>query len=140
MRRAARSTTRNAASATDSGSPANVSTERLWSASLSRSSRVTPGTSAITWISSSMTSGRRPSEKFGTHSTSLLMVASWPALGPVLALRSWPHPALHGREREVGAAHEDAVRPHGGEPVGQLLHGLALPHHGVPGGAGVEMP
>src|SRR5262249_56283782 len=48
-----------------------VSTERLWSASLSRSSSVTPATAAITWISSSMISGRRPSEKFGTHSTSL---------------------------------------------------------------------
>src|SRR5437773_3590810 len=37
----------SAASATASGSPANVTTERLWSASISRSSTYTPGTLLI---------------------------------------------------------------------------------------------
>src|SRR5262249_40602527 len=62
-------TARNAASSTASGSPANVSTLRLWSGSISRSRNVTPGTAAIASSNWSTTSRRRPSEKFGTHST-----------------------------------------------------------------------
>jgi hypothetical protein len=68
---------RNAASTTGSGSPANVTTERLWSGSISRSSSVTPGTAAMLSRIWSTTSRRRPSEKFGTHSTSRGISHSW---------------------------------------------------------------
>src|SRR5882757_6523641 len=59
---------RSAASATASGSPASVSTERLWSASISRSSTYTPGTLLIAATIASTFAASRPSEKFGTHS------------------------------------------------------------------------
>src|SRR5271155_1166328 len=66
-------TPRSAASATASGSPAMVTTLRLWSASLSRSSRYTPGTSRIAAMMASIFAISRPSEKFGTDSTSRFM-------------------------------------------------------------------
>src|SRR5271167_4983199 len=66
-------TPRRAASATASGSPAMVTTLRLWSASLSRSSRYTPGTSRIAAMMASTFAMSRPSEKFGTDSTSRFM-------------------------------------------------------------------
>src|SRR5271156_5482483 len=66
-------TPRSAASATASGSPAIVTTLRLWSASLSRSSRYTPGTSRIAEMMASTLAISRPSEKFGTDSTSRFM-------------------------------------------------------------------
>src|SRR5580693_3376343 len=66
-------TPRRAASATASGSPAMVTTLRLWSASLSRSSRYTPGTSRIAARMASILAMSRPSEKFGTDSTSRFM-------------------------------------------------------------------
>src|SRR5882724_11429885 len=59
---------RSAASATASGSPARVTTERLWSASISRSSTYTPGTLLIAATIASIFAASRPSEKFGTHS------------------------------------------------------------------------
>src|SRR5580658_132643 len=67
---AALPTARTAASATASGSPASVITLRLWSASLSCASTNTPGTSRIAVTMASTLAGSRPSEKFGTHSTS----------------------------------------------------------------------
>src|SRR5271156_4196011 len=66
-------TPRSAASATASGSPAIVTTLRLWSASLSRSSRYTPGISRIAAMMASTLAISRPSEKFGTDSTSRFM-------------------------------------------------------------------
>src|SRR6267154_6778391 len=59
---------RSAASATASGSPASVTTERLWSASISRSSTYTPDTLLIAATIASTFAASRPSEKFGTHS------------------------------------------------------------------------
>src|SRR5579859_2767075 len=58
-----------AALSTASGSPAKVKTDRLWSGSLVRSRSRTPGVAAMTLASPSMTSTRRPSLTFGTHST-----------------------------------------------------------------------
>ena len=52
--------------------PTNVSTLRLWSASLSRSSRTTPGTVKMACTMASILAGSRPSEKLGTHSMSCL--------------------------------------------------------------------
>src|SRR5437660_1133050 len=60
----------NAASATASGSPARVTTERLWSASISRSSTYTPGTLLIAATMASTLAASRPSEQLGTHSIS----------------------------------------------------------------------
>src|SRR5882672_7414198 len=59
---------RRAASATASGSPASVTTERLWSASISRSSTYTLGTLLIAETIASTFAASRPSEKLGTHS------------------------------------------------------------------------
>src|ERR1035438_454062 len=66
---AALPTPRIAASATFTGSPTSVMTQRLWSASISRSSRYKQSI----FMASIMASTRdlsRPSEKLGTHSTS----------------------------------------------------------------------
>ena len=46
-----------------------VTTVRLCEASLETSRMTTPSTAAIASRMAAMTSGRRPSEKFGTHST-----------------------------------------------------------------------
>src|SRR5208283_2376256 len=66
---------RTADSTTAPGSPAMVTTERLWSASIDKSSRRTPSTrmaATIAWTQRTSA----PSEKLGTHSTSgSLMVA-----------------------------------------------------------------
>src|ERR1017187_4244302 len=61
-------TPRRAASATASGSPARVTTQRLWSASDSRSRIATPVTSRMAEMMASILETSRPSEKFGTHS------------------------------------------------------------------------
>ena len=58
------------AAATASCSPANVNTDRLWLASLVRSSRKTPSPASIAAAIRSTTSRRRPSETFGTDSIS----------------------------------------------------------------------
>src|SRR6266446_4753983 len=58
----------SAASATASGSPARVTTLRLWSASISRSSTYTPDTLLIAATIASIFAASRPSEKLGTHS------------------------------------------------------------------------
>src|SRR5258708_31694078 len=67
----------SAASATASGSPASVTTERLWSASISRSSTYTPGTLLIAATMASTFAGSRPSEKFGTHSISRFIASAF---------------------------------------------------------------
>ncbi len=59
---------RKAASATPARSPTNVSTDRLWSASLCWSKNFTPGTALISAAIPSTTARRRPSLKLGTHS------------------------------------------------------------------------
>src|SRR5512135_3098018 len=59
-----------AASWMDSRSPTSVITQRLWSASISRSSRYTPGTFIAATMASTLALSR-PSEKLGTHSTSV---------------------------------------------------------------------
>src|ERR1700730_3876401 len=59
---------RIAASVTASGLPANVITERLWSASLVRSRTHAPATPLMASTRESTFYGSRPSEKFGTHS------------------------------------------------------------------------
>src|ERR1700689_3279341 len=92
-------TPRNAASATASGSPAIVTTLRLWSASLSRSSRYTPGTSRIAAMMASTLAMSRPSEKFGTDSTSRFM---W-----LKILRMDNDAALH---RERAKVHTKIIR------------------------------
>src|SRR5882757_6726565 len=72
---------RSAASATASGSPASVTTERLWSASISRSSTYTPGTLLIAATMASTFAASRPSEKFATHSISrFIVLASCPVV------------------------------------------------------------
>src|SRR6202050_2522889 len=86
-------TPRNAASATASGSPAIVTTLRLWSASLSRSSRYTPGTSRIAAMMASILTMPRTSEKFGTDSTSRFM---W-----LKILRMDNDAALHGEGAKI---------------------------------------
>src|SRR5215831_11971419 len=53
----------------DSGDPTMVTTARLWSASISCANRYTPLTDVMAFTIASTTSGRRPSLKFGTHST-----------------------------------------------------------------------
>src|SRR5580658_5154606 len=92
-------TPRSAASATASGSPAIVTTLRLWSESLSRSSRYTPGTSRIAAMMASILAVSRPSEKFGTDSTSRFM---W-----LKILRMDNDAALH---REGAKAHTKIIR------------------------------
>src|SRR6202142_3407589 len=92
-------TPRRAASATASGSPAMVTTLRLWSASLSRSSRYTPGTSRIAAMMASTFAMSRPSEKFGTDSTSRFM---W-----LKILRMDNDAALH---RERAKVHTKIIR------------------------------
>src|ERR1035437_2061735 len=76
---------RTAASTTAAGSPAMITTERLWAASMDQSSRRT----ASTRIAATMASTRRasvPSEKLGTHSTTgSLMRASDSVYEHVLA-------------------------------------------------------
>ncbi len=79
MRRAATPAMRTAASTSSSppatAPPTSVTTERLWLASLVRSSTVTPSTDAPAATISSTTSDRRPSEKLGTHSMSIAVNA-----------------------------------------------------------------
>src|SRR5689334_13035183 len=53
-----------------SRSPTMVITQRLWSESISRSSRETPGIFMASTMASTMALSR-PSEKLGTHSTSV---------------------------------------------------------------------
>ena len=67
----------SAASATASGSPASVTTERLWSASISRSSTYTPGTLLIAVTMASTLAASRPSEKLGTHSISRFIFSAF---------------------------------------------------------------
>src|SRR5580704_5060203 len=95
---AALPTPRRAASATASGSPASVTTLRLWSASLSRSSKYTPGTSRMAAMMASILAASRPSEKFGTHSTIRFIGSlSW----ELDLLRVDDGPAFHGHAAEV---------------------------------------
>src|SRR5580765_3996292 len=68
MSSAALPAARMAASATASGLPTSVITERLWSASLVRSITQTSGTALMASTSASTFVRSRPSEKFGTHS------------------------------------------------------------------------
>ena len=49
--------------------PVKVTTDLLWSGSISTSSSLTPSTPLIEAAMESTTSLRRPSLKFGTHST-----------------------------------------------------------------------
>ena len=67
----ARPTAAVAARTTGSADPAKVTTLRLWVSSREWSSSVTPSIWPMAWTISSSTSGRRPSEKFGTHSIRL---------------------------------------------------------------------
>src|SRR5271156_20894 len=90
---AALPTPRSAASATASGSPAMVTTLRLWSASLSRSSRYTPATWRMASTMASILAASRPSEKLGTHSTSRFMKSE--------ILLMYDCAALHGQAAKV---------------------------------------
>ena len=63
-------TSASSASLTGPCSPAMVNTLRLWDASEVRSSSDTPATPATAAASRSTTSMRRPSDTFGTLSTS----------------------------------------------------------------------
>src|SRR5580658_6271858 len=96
---AALPTPRSAAAATASGSPAMVTTLRLWSESLSRSRRYTPGTSRIAAMMASTLAISRPSEKFGTDSMSRFM---WSKI-----LRMDDGAALH---REGAKVHTKIIR------------------------------
>src|ERR1035438_4955709 len=60
-----------AASWIASRSPTRVITQRLWSESISRSRRKTPGIFIASTMASTLALSR-PSEKFGTHSTRVL--------------------------------------------------------------------
>jgi len=62
---------RKAPSSTASGSPTKVITVRLVSAPGSTSSSSTPGTAAMASVTALIFAASRPSEMFGTHSTSL---------------------------------------------------------------------
>src|SRR6267378_2578821 len=53
-----------------SRSPTRVMTQRLWSESISRSSKYTPSIFMAAMMASTL-AGSRPSEKLGTHSTSV---------------------------------------------------------------------
>src|SRR5205814_386720 len=75
------------ASVAPSGGPANVRTLRLWLASLVWSSSRTLGVARTASASRSTTSSRRPSEKFGTTSTSFT-AQSW---CPTRRLQIDPH-------------------------------------------------
>ena len=66
----AAATSRSRASLTGPCSPAMVNTERLWLASLVRSSSHAPSTAVMASAIRSTTSSRRPSETFGTDSIS----------------------------------------------------------------------
>src|SRR6266704_4776343 len=63
------------------GSPTKLMTERLWSGFDSTSRRVTPGVDLIASAIELITSCRRPSLKFGTHSMSFNLLL--PCLGSV---------------------------------------------------------
>src|SRR5581483_4982020 len=69
MRSRARAMPRNAASTTRSAGATNVTTVRLWEASLETSRMAAPPADAMASVMAFTTSGRRPSEKLGTHST-----------------------------------------------------------------------
>ena len=60
----------NAASTTAAGLPTNVNTERLCAVSLWTSSSCTPVTAVMVERNAPIVAASRPSEKFGTHSTS----------------------------------------------------------------------
>ena len=62
-----------AASRTDSGGPTIVTTVRLKSAPISTSSSVIPSTATMASVIARIIDSSRPSEKFGTHSTSVGM-------------------------------------------------------------------
>ena len=80
MTSAARLMARNAASATAAGEPTKVTTVRLVSAPGSTSSSRTPAVDSITCVIASILSRSRPSEKFGTHSTSWAMSGQPPVI------------------------------------------------------------
>ena len=67
----ARPTAAVAALTTGSAEPAKVTTDRLWVSSREKSRSVTPSIDLTARTISSTTSGRRPSEKLGTHSIRL---------------------------------------------------------------------
>src|ERR1700693_1434314 len=83
-----------AASTAVSTGATKVMTERLWDASEETSRTETPSTDAIAVRISSITSGRRPSEKLGTHSTSFIQPLS---LAHVCAPHSLQQPCVHRR-------------------------------------------
>src|SRR6266542_3298043 len=64
------------AAAVAAGGATNVNTERLCAVSDCTSSSCAPGTALIAARSASMVAGSRPSEKFGTHSTSGAVISS----------------------------------------------------------------
>src|SRR5262245_15430354 len=67
---------RTAASTIASADPASVITQRWWLASSSRPSTLAPATAAIAATMRSTRAASRPSEKFGTNSSSLVIVAA----------------------------------------------------------------
>src|SRR2546428_257152 len=100
----ARSTSACVARTTASGSPAYVKTERLWSTSLVRSRRRTPSTARIVSASRSMTSARRPSLTFGTHSTRRGNLGAWALAKPRAQrwrFRFFEHELDDGRRIEI---------------------------------------
>ena len=84
---AAHAVARNAASATGPGEPAMVSTMRLWTASAWRSSTAAPRTLAAAASMASITSGRLPSLKLGTHSTRDVEADVWVSLALTIVVR-----------------------------------------------------
>src|SRR4051812_23756124 len=103
-----------AAARTALGSPANVKTLRLWSGSLVWSRRRTPGTAVTAAATFEMTSARRPSLMFGTHSTSAgtvgpCLVASGLCWKDALGAADAACEDREERERELRVALEDPL-------------------------------
>ena len=110
---------RNAASLTPSSAPTNVYTVRFVSAPGSTSSRRTPLTPEIARAIASITALSRPSEKFGTHSTSwdtaIPPFQGAPAVQVIDDQRG--HEAHRDRNRLVRRVEARGVVPGGGPPV-----------------------
>src|SRR5574341_2169531 len=151
IRRAQAAAPLTAASTIAGPGPARVTTERLWSGSLERSSTSTSGCALASAATiSSTTSARRPSEKFGTISTS----PPSPSEGGLptsreVASREPAHSAGSGirllrgfteeaeRDAVAGddpAALDDRVRQVHAEVVGEVQVRAPGQHHEVAGG------
>src|SRR5580698_2153134 len=92
-----------------SRSPTSVMTQRLWSASISRSRRKTPGIFMASTMASTLAASR-PSEKLGTHSTRVLgirgkdkgrQVRSQPGLVGAESIDSWGSDSLRCGDHSV---------------------------------------